>query len=146
MMSIQQKNVCILLGILGFSTGCNVSSNLEGKWSIELEDNNEDYEGVMDLEQEGSEISGTIELDFIDGCSKLEGEIEGEIDDGKGDDSLSFEIEFDQWTCDNNSYDIYDIEAEDGELIKEGVSVVEIEVEVEWGDDNLDMIAERDDD
>ena len=120
------------------TTGCD--ADLSGTWDIEVEDDaGDEMDGTMVLYQDGVLVHGIIELDFYSGCPDLEGEVEGWITDGQ---QLMFDIEWDDWTCDGDTYSVYDMEI-DAVLTTQGQEVVNLRGDGEWGSGDVDFVADR---
>ncbi len=130
------KLLCVL-GVLWTLTGC--MPVLDGDWTIEVQDSSGEYEGEMTLTQNGDEVEGSLSLDVYSGCSDLEADVTGDINrDG---DEVELEIEFDSWTCGEDTYTFYDMEVElDIEI--DGFQAVELDGDGDWGEADIDFIAE----
>jgi len=126
-------------------TGC-AAPDIDGLWEVEIEDTDLGAEGEAEGEMylssssDGEYISGTLEVDLIDDCEEVEGDVTGWLDsDGE---EIELRVEFQTWDCFGDSWSVEDLDVT-LDLREDDGEVVEMDGDGDWGDGSIDFIADR---
>ena len=133
------RNITLISALLATALLIGCGPDVSGSWAIEVIDGADTMEGDMYLDVRDGDVNGSLDLELFSGCGDLHGDVDGDVDG----ESISLEVDFEDWRCDGYVFDFYDIEIPSAQLYVQGVEAIEIDGDGDWGEAEIRFVAER---